>query len=338
MGTVEASLGQQRSPADPAGSGATLAALRRELHDGGLDLPLPGGGNTWKRWQALIRLAREDLSLARLAEGHTDAVAILAELGSHPPASGELWGVWAAHPPGHRLAARRLGGEWVLDGRKAFCSGAYSCTHALVTAEPTPGERRLFAVANEGTVVERDTWAAAGMAASETLTLVFHGVPAVQVGAADAYTARPGFHHGGAGVAACWYGGALGVAEPLASRARGRSPDTHTLAHFGTVVRDLRRAEDVLCRAAHGIDADPRDTEGSADERALLVRSAVAATCSSVLETCAESLGPGPFAFDPRYTRAAQDLSVYVRQHHGARDLARLGERAAQCTAGELRP
>lgn len=337
MGTVDASHGQQRTPVDGAEAGATLAALRRELDSGGLALPLPGGGHTWQRWEAFVRLAREDLSLARLAEGHTDAVAILAELGAPPPAPGELWGVWAAHPPGHRLDARRLGGEWLLDGRKAFCSGAYSCTHALVTAESTPGERRLFAVANEGTDAGPGTWAAAGMAASETLTLVFHGVPAVEVGPADAYTERPGFHHGGAGVAACWYGGALGVAEALAAKARGRSPDAHTLAHFGAVVRDLHRAEDVLRRAAHEIDADPRDTEGGADHRALLVRSAVAATCSSVLDACTDALGAGPFAFDPRYTHAVQDLAVYIRQHHGDRDLARLGERAAQGPAG-VRP
>jgi hypothetical protein len=62
------------------------------VESGRLDLPLPGGGHTRERWAAFSDLAGEDLSLVRLAEGHADAVAILAELGvSHVPAGGR-WG------------------------------------------------------------------------------------------------------------------------------------------------------------------------------------------------------------------------------------------------------
>ncbi|MBE2998315.1 acyl-CoA dehydrogenase [Nocardiopsis sp. HNM0947] len=305
-----------------------------ELQEGNLDLPLPGDGNTWQRWESLIRLGRQDLSLARLAEGHTDAAAILDELGADLPASGELWGVWAAHPPTHRLSARRHGSRWVLNGSKPFCSGARTCTHALVTAGADSGGRRLFAIENEGTTADPSTWAAEGMSDSDTLTLAFKDVPAVEVGEPGDYTGRPGFHHGGCGVAACWYGGAEAVAETLADKAGVGSPDPHTLGYYGAVVRDLRAARDVLRRAAEEIDDDPDDLGGRAAERALLVRSVVASACSSVLGHCAEALGAGPLASDAAYTRAAQDLSVYIRQHHGARDLAQLGERAAHGAAG----
>lgn len=311
------------------GPAPATQALLREIESGGLDLPFPGSGDTWLRWQTLIRLGTEDLSLARLAEGHVDALAVLTELGGSPPARNTVWGVWAAHPPGYRLRAQQLDTGWVLEGSKPFCSGARTCTRALVSAETDSGHRLLFAIANEHTVADPDTWAAEGMSASETFTLDFRSVRAVPVGAPNAYTDRPGFHHGGAGVAACWYGGARAVAEPLATKVRGRDPDPHALAHFGAVVRDLRCAEDVLRRAAREIDEDPDDGEGGAAERALLVRSAVVAACTSVLDHCAEALGAGPLASDPAYTRASQDLSVYIRQHHGARDLARLGEWAA---------
>ncbi|HKN99202.1 MAG TPA: acyl-CoA dehydrogenase, partial [Pseudonocardiaceae bacterium] len=53
--------------------------LRRMAGSGALDLPLPGAGQTARRWAALAALGRCGLALARLAEGHTDAVAILAE-------------------------------------------------------------------------------------------------------------------------------------------------------------------------------------------------------------------------------------------------------------------
>src|SRR6202023_1833641 len=76
---------------------ATAVAFAAAVDSGRLDLPLPGDGRTAERWAALAELAEEDLSLARLAEGHTDALAILAELGALTvPPTGSRWGVWAA--------------------------------------------------------------------------------------------------------------------------------------------------------------------------------------------------------------------------------------------------
>ena len=38
------------------------------------------------------------------------------------------------------------------------------------------------------------------------------------------------------------------------------------------------------------------------------------------------ALGAGPLAHDAEHAQRVADLSVYVRQHHGERDLAGLGE------------
>ena len=62
-------------------------------------VPLPGGGDTWARFEALSKWAAQDLSLGRLVEGHSDARAILAEAGSPPAAPGATYGVWAARSP-----------------------------------------------------------------------------------------------------------------------------------------------------------------------------------------------------------------------------------------------
>ena len=49
----------------------------------GLDkLPMPASGGTLSRWQALATVAQFDLSLAKHYEGHTDALAIMNEIGS----------------------------------------------------------------------------------------------------------------------------------------------------------------------------------------------------------------------------------------------------------------
>ncbi|GAA1755608.1 acyl-CoA dehydrogenase [Streptomonospora arabica] len=305
--------------------------LVREIGDGHLDLPLPGFGDTWRRWAALRDLGRRDLALARLAEGHCDAVAVLAELGGPVPEPGSVWGVWAAHPPGPDLHAQPDGGGfgWRLSGTKRFCSGARVCTHGLVSALVGDGNRRLFAVPTDTAEADPESWAAGGMAASDTLTLAFDGVPAVPVGPAGAYTERPGFHHGGIGVAACWYGGALAVARPLAERVAADRADPHACAYFGGADRDLHAAEAVLAAAAREVDADPRDRFGGARVRAMRARAVVVAACAEVLRSTREALGAGPLAADADYSRATEDLAAYIHQHHGDRDLAELGSTAA---------
>ena len=52
---------------------ATAEAFAAAVESGRLDLPLPGAGRTRERWAVLAGLAGDNLSLARLAEGHADA-------------------------------------------------------------------------------------------------------------------------------------------------------------------------------------------------------------------------------------------------------------------------
>src|SRR5690242_12649028 len=125
---------------------ATGAAdwLTRAVRDGELDLPLPGRGDTARRLLALAELGRRSPVLGRLGEGHTDALAILAELdGPQPGARDQIWGVWAAVP--RSVTATPAGNGWQLTGERPWCSGAGVCTHALVTAA-APDGIRLFAV------------------------------------------------------------------------------------------------------------------------------------------------------------------------------------------------
>ncbi len=118
------------------GNPKSAAQALRTLIDARLDrLPLPGRDSTRARWQALGAVAAFDLSLTKLYEGHTDALAILAELDGEAPEPGSSWGVWAAEPPDARVRANGDGAAGKLRlGTKAWCSGAASITHALVTA------------------------------------------------------------------------------------------------------------------------------------------------------------------------------------------------------------
>jgi alkylation response protein AidB-like acyl-CoA dehydrogenase len=306
----------------------TARAFAAAVESGRLDVPLPGSGGTRERFTAFAALAGEDLSVARLGEGHADAVAILAELDGPRPAAGSRWGVWAANPPGPNVTATRRDGGWVLNGTKQYCSGARSCTHALVTAAADDGPR-LFSVTSERLEPLTGSWPATGMAGSDTLNVGFPGVRAEPVGPVGGYTSRPGFSHGGVGVAACWYGGARGVAQALLSAAAKRDIGPHALAHLGAVDIGLHTAGAALAQAADEIDADPRDLRGAGPLRALRVRALTEAVAADVLTRTGRALGAGPLGHDQAHSRAVADLTVYLRQHHAERDLAQLGELVA---------
>lgn len=293
---------------------------------GGWSPPLPGRGRTAERWRAFADLGAADLPLARLAEGHADAVAVLAELGGPAPAPGQRLGVWAADPPRARVTARRVDGGWRLDGRKAWCSGARCLTSALVTAHADDG-RRLFLVdlAAAGIAVDPSVWAGPGMRASDTADVVLDGVPALPVGSPEAYLERPGFWHGGIGVAAVWAGGARRLRDRVVSAAASRAPDVLSALAAGTVDVALTAAESALEAAAAQVDADPADP-AAARLRALRVRAVVARAAEEVLAAAGHALGAGPLAHDAEHAAHVADLTVYLRQHHAERDVAALGE------------
>ncbi|GGN43254.1 acyl-CoA dehydrogenase [Streptomyces kronopolitis] len=302
-----------------------FASVVADIASGAVQFPLPGSGGTSQRFAALRAVAQRDLCLARLVEGHVDATAILAELQEPSPGPTERWGVWAAEPPGEGVTATRTEAGWRLEGLKQYCSGAHSCSRALITATAEDG-RRLFAVRTDGPGCEPvpGTWQAIGMAGSDSPDVRITDLPAVPVGGVEAYIRRPGFQHGGIGVAACWYGGALAVTEPLRSAAQ-RRPDPHTDAHLGAVDMQLHAAGALLDRAAAEIDQDPHDNSGSARLRSLRVRAFIEEVCSATLCHVSRATGAGPLCRDLRHARNVADLSVYIRQHHAEHNLAELG-------------
>ena len=173
------------------------AQLRVMLAQGALELPRPGGGSTSRRWAALIGWGRHDLALARLAEGHTDAVAILAEA-DRLPVPAALCGVWAARSGGVGARLHRAHGGLGLGGSVRFCSGAGLVDRALVVAEAPAdavGDPLLVEVALADTRVHRrhGTRRTAAMDDTETQDVDFDDVPVRP----DAWLAIPaGTPHG----------------------------------------------------------------------------------------------------------------------------------------------
>jgi len=286
--------------------------------------PLPGGGASGRRFELLADGARRDLVLGRLVEAHADALAILAELaGTDPGDAGAAgrWAVWAAGPPTSLQAVRAAHG-WSVRGVKHWCSGATLCTHALVDAATDQGQQLLAVdLSQPGVSVHDADWVGHGMSGTDTRTVELRDVPADGVGPPGAYLDRPGFWMGAIGVAACWHGGTVAIADTL-HRAAATKSDTHVLVHLAAVHVALEQNRALFLDAARRLDAVPQ-----ADHAVLArtVRAAVERNAVSVIDRVGRALGPGPLAHDGRHAGLVADLQVYVRQHHAERDLEQLG-------------
>ena len=320
-----------------AGASEVGAELRRMLATGELDLAVPGAGRTASRWTALATWGGRDLSLARLAEGHTDALAILAEAG-RTPVPGALYGVWASRSGGAAVRCERRAGRTMLDGTMRFCSGARLIDRALVVADPpsaTAADRVLLDVdlGEPGVVPVPGSWCTAAMADADTLDVVFDAVPVApdaQVGEPGWYVARPGFALGGGGVAAVWWGGAAGVLDRVLGRLAA-TPDRHALAHVGELHAALAGADALLQRTAALVDAAGTAAPPGAETVDVVLavatlRAEVERVAREVVDRAPRIVGPGPLSRDAGLARALSDLALYVRQHHAERDHAALGE------------
>lgn len=322
-----------------------LAALRShvapraqldELVSKGLDqLPLPGSGRTLERWNILAGVAAIDLSLAKLYEGHTDALAILAELGCEEMAGDRAsWGTWAAEGREGRAVIESVHGDQVeLSGGKNWCSGAGFVDQGLITAWHADGRGpQLVAVAvkQAGINVRREAWHAIGMAESCSFDIRFDRARGTLVGGIGDYLSRPGFWQGGAGIAACWYGGAIALGRMLHAAVREATapngPDGFRLAALGKVDVALQLTAAALRDAAHTIDADPK---ADLRQKALEVRLAAQRCALLVSDEAGRSLGAAAFCRDARFARLAADLPVFVSQSHGERDFSALGAMVA---------
>jgi alkylation response protein AidB-like acyl-CoA dehydrogenase len=292
----------------------------------------PGEGQSRDLWEAMATLAAGDLGVARLVEPHLDALAILNQAGKKSSvvrSDDELWGVYAAEGGTEPLTAIRQASGWSLSGTKPWCSLASRLDRALVTAHLAEGGRALFAVdlGHEGVHVLADQWHARGLTEVVSTAVEFATVPAAPVGAPGWYLDRPGFEYGGIGVAACWFGGAVGIARTLFA-AVAPEPGTLSAVHLGAIDIAIESGRRALLEAAELVDGSPNPR--MAKILAKRVRGTVARVCEEVIWRAAHALGPAPLALDNEHAKRVADLQLYVRQHHAERDDESLGALVAQ--------
>ncbi|MGV8895122.1 MAG: acyl-CoA dehydrogenase [Rhodoglobus sp.] len=297
----------------------TALQLARAL---GSSRPVPGDASTRDLWEAFATVAAHDLGAVRAMEPHLDAIGILAQAGIDNGTG--TWGVFAAEGSDEPLMASNDG---ILSGTKQWCSLADRLDSALVTATTSTGSRRLFAVGlrQPGVQVQQSTWMARGLSEIPSGPVMFTAVPATPVGEPGWYLDRPGFAFGGIGVAACWFGGAVGIGRAVHAAAVAK-PNPFLLAHLGAIDELLHSCRRALLEATQLVGYP------STDGRLLAkrVRATVARASEEIIVRAGHALGPAPLALDPAHAKRVADLQLYVRQHHAERDEESLGRSLAE--------
>lgn len=271
---------------------------------------------------ALRGVGRADLSLGRLFEGHVNALKLF-DWYADPEAfrklaselsRGALYGVWATEPPpGVRIVGQ--GDTPVLDGAKAFATGAGGLAFAIITARAETGPRCLVIVrANDAGRTDLSNWRVRGMRATGSGRYDVSGLPAglgQQLGQPGDYDREPRFTAGAWRFTAVQLGGIEALlTETRAALSDAAKADPLQRAQFAQAVVATRTAglwvrEAALRAADEGIDAADfvRMTRGVVERAGL-----------DVMELAARLVGTRS-AFDgQRIDKITRDLSLYLRQ------------------------
>ena len=276
--------------------------------------------------EGLVALGRTDVPLARLSEGHVDALRILHQAGARP-VPGALYGVWASRSARTGLTAVERGDELEVDGTLRFASGSRLLDRSLVPVWLDDERHLLLDLDVSGLTFDPTVWRTAAMTPSRTYETRVDRlrVPrSAQRGPEGFYLGRPGFQAGGAGVAACWVGGIARVLDVLLAFHPHPSPAQQV--RFGRIRADLTAAAAVLRGGGRALEDPSVDTTAVA----LEVRTGVAEAVHRVL-ACARLLtGPTGLALDDAVSHVLPDLELYVLQHNVDAALAALGDPASR--------
>lgn len=262
---------------------------------------------------AMEHTARVDLALARLVEGHADAMRILDQADERPRPG--IYGVWASRSAGTGVTGQFREGRWRVTGELRFASGVDLVDRALVPVWVDEGHHQLLdlALADGKLTADPDSWRTSAMDASRSWTVQVDTEASINatVGPQDWYLDRPGFVVGGLGVAAVWAGGARLVLDLLVEAARAFPPDTGRLRRIGAVDQAAWEARTAVEHVAARIEAHG---EHGLDAEVSRARTTAAQACERVVVEAGHIAGPGGLSRNERLIRAIADLGLYVRQ------------------------
>jgi alkylation response protein AidB-like acyl-CoA dehydrogenase len=287
-------------------------------------MPVPASGQTPQRHRNLFEFGRENLSFARLAEAHWDAVAILREVGRAPHPS-SIYAVWASEKAGLATILDRRDGNFTLSGSKMFCSGAGIADRALVSVSAPQQQLVDVDLRTHAELIKYDhsEWITSAFKGTRTATVNFTEVPIPfesLIGGPGGYLFRAGFWHSACGPAACWAGGIAGLVDFALLSDR---KDPHTLAHLAAMHSNVWAMESYLETSGREIDSEALE-DRTAKIQALRLRHLIEQASSDTLRRFARAYGPYPMSMNSEVSQRYMEADLYLRQSHAERDLETL--------------
>ena len=193
--------GEEASERDQDGSFPTAAF--EALHQLGVTGHPPlAADEAQSLFRVLAAAGRGNLSVARIFEGHVNALLLIRLFGSEAQrvcyaslaSRGDLFGIWNTDVPGDAV---KLEGK-TLRGKKNFASGVDGINYALITAK-TPKGRQLVIVSTNGLEIDRSWWHPLGMKASGSHVVNFEDTVFTEqelIGSPGDYLKEPWFSGG----------------------------------------------------------------------------------------------------------------------------------------------
>ncbi len=271
--------------------------------------------------ELLVTLGRASLPLARLYEGHVNAVSLVVRYGTAANVqllrdeadAGRPSAVWMA---GDALRLADDAGHHLVGG-KILCSGAGYVRRPLVAADSADGSVMVIPMIAEAARAEAAGWTAQGMRATATGTVDFTGIvvaPGEIVGAPGDYLRSPYFRGGAWRVIAAQYGGLAAIFDEYKTQlaAGPHREQPIQLARFGEAAIAIETARLWVwqaCRIAEGVgDAD------GIDAYVDLARNAFERAALEVVAHAQKAIGLKAFMRPNPLERMIRDLSTYLRQ------------------------
>ena len=277
----------------------------------------------------LSRLGGADLSLARLYEGHLNALQLIVLHGNaiqrraldEATRAGALYGVWGADGfPGFSANAQP-DGSLALSGTKRYASGLGLVTKALVPFMAGPdGMRMVLVGADEPKRYDLAVWTMRGMAGSRSGTYDFESLIVEadsEIGMAGDYQKEPHFVGGIWRCAAAQLGAIERLVTLLVEGLKASNRFDHPLqtARVGEAIMTARTARLWIEDAARRVERATTPEEISrAVSLAAYARLQTEAAGMTVIDLVERGIGLSSFARKHPAEARGRDLAVYLRQ------------------------
>ncbi|MGJ4999119.1 acyl-CoA dehydrogenase family protein [Bradyrhizobium sp. HKCCYLS3077] len=301
-------------------SGLAMSPFPRDL--GGDDLCRPE--RSGELCTVLRLLGSADLSIARLFEGHVNAVSLVTRYGERDQlralaariAAGGLSAVWGANDARGLHVAGEGGGT--LQGRKVLSSGAGFVTDPLVTATAPEGQVLCLLRLTMDEPIDLSGWQAQGMRSTATGAIDFSGTVVTSenmIGEPGDFMRQPFFSGGAWRFCAAHCGATERLVDlfktHLLTTKRGEDP--YQLQRLAQAMAAAKTARYFVEDAARRLASDemPGDqVVGFAN----LTRMVTERCALDVMETVQRGVGLTSFVRPHPIERVSRDLATYLRQ------------------------